>query len=75
MERKIDSSTSLKIFYEEQMNSEEIKAKRRKNAQRSRAVAERLFQLQKQDLPIEEIMEILRREFPPQDPFSQKLSS
>jgi len=64
MERKIDSSTSLKIFYEEQMNSEEIKAKRRKNAQRSRAVAERLFQLQEQDLSIEEIMEILRREFP-----------
>lgn len=64
MERKIDRSTSFKVFYEEQMNSEEIREKRRKNAQRSRAVAERLIQLQKQSLPIDEIMAILGREFP-----------
>jgi DNA-binding transcriptional regulator YhcF (GntR family) len=64
MERKIDSTTSFKLFYEEQKNNEEIREKRRKNAQRSRAVAQRLIQLKKQGLPIEEIMDILTKEFP-----------
>lgn len=64
MEKKIDSSTSFKVFYEEQMDNPEIREKRRKNAQRSRAVAERFLQLQKQNLPIDEVMAILGREFP-----------
>ncbi len=64
MKRTIDSSVSFKIFYEEHKDTEEIKIKRKRNAQRSRKVAERLVQLKQQGFPIDEIMEILRREFP-----------
>ncbi len=71
MEKKIDRSTSFKVFYEEQINSEEVRAKRRKNAARSRAVAERLVQLQHQGLSIDEIMAVLRREFPVEETRSQ----
>jgi hypothetical protein len=64
MERKIDSSTSFKVFYEEHMNNEQIREKRKRNAQRSRAVANRFLQLRKQGMPIDEIMAILRKDFP-----------
>ena len=64
MKRTIDSSVSFKMFYEEHKDTEEIKIKRKRNAQRSREVAERLVQLKHEGFPIDEIMEILRREFP-----------
>ncbi len=53
-----DLSTSL-------FDTEEIREKRKRSAQRSRSVARRLLQLKRHGLTIEEIMEILGREFPP----------
>ena len=38
------------MFYEEHKDTEEIKEKRKRNAQRSREVAERLLQLKQQGL-------------------------
>ncbi|HKZ56122.1 MAG TPA: hypothetical protein VJ024_00300 [Thermodesulfovibrionales bacterium] len=64
MKKIIDSSVSFKMFYEEHKDTEETRAKRKRSAQRSREVTERFLQLKQQDLPIDEIMEILRREFP-----------
>lgn len=64
MKRTIDSSVSFKMFYEEHKDTEEIRAKRKRSAQRSREAAKRLLQLKQKGLPIDEIMEILRREFP-----------
>ena len=64
MKRTIDSSVSFKMFYEEHKDTEEIKEKRKRNAQRSREVAEKLVQLKQQGFSINEIMEILSREFP-----------
>ena len=64
MKKNIDSSVSFKMFYEEHKDTEEIKTKRKRNAQRSREMAERLLQLKHEGLAINEIMEILRREFP-----------
>jgi hypothetical protein len=52
------------MFYEEHKDTEEIRAKRKRSAQRSREAAKRLLQLKQKGLPIDEIMEILRREFP-----------
>ena len=57
-------SVSFKMFYEEHKESEEIRAKRKQNARRSREAAERLLQLKEKGLPLDEIMEMLRREFP-----------
>ena len=64
MKSTIDSSVSFKIFYEEHKESEEIRAKRKQNARRSREAAERLLQLKEKGLPLDEIMEMPSREFP-----------
>ncbi len=65
MEREKDSSVSFKAFYEERKNTDDLRKRRKDNVRRSRAAAERVIQLKRQGLVIDEIMEILRREFPP----------